>query len=221
MTTTYRIALIPGDGIGREVVPEGVKVLEKIAVRFSIAFAWDEFDWSCERFDKCGAMMPTDGIRQIADHDAIFLGAVGYLGVPDHVSLWGLLIPVRREFRQYINLRPVRLFEGVPCPLTGRGPGDIDFYIVRENNEGEYSEVGGAVVCGYRSRDRGTGKRFYLCVANCCSSCYGELMNPSAVSLPTEFIQLDWEFGVPGELPFKPLWGADKVHSSESANENY
>ena len=134
MTKTYRIALIPGDGIGREVVPEGVKVLEKIADRFGIAFAWNEFDWSCERFDKCGAMMPEEGIRQISGHDAIFLGAVGFPGVPDHVSLWGLLIPIRREFRQYINLRPVRLFQGVPCPLAGRMPGDIDFYIVRENN---------------------------------------------------------------------------------------
>jgi tartrate dehydrogenase/decarboxylase/D-malate dehydrogenase len=143
LTTTYRIALVPGDGIGREVVPEGVKVLERIADRFGIAFTWDEFDWSCERFEKHGAMMPAGGMRQIAGHDAIFLGAVGFPGVPDHVSLWGLLIPIRREFRQYINLRPVRLFAGVPCPLAGRVPGDIDFYIVRENNEGEYSEVGG------------------------------------------------------------------------------
>ena len=148
MTTTYKIALVPGDGIGREVVPEGVKVLEKVAGRFGIAFAWDEFDWSCERFDKHGAMMPEDGIQQIAGHDAIFLGAVGFPGVPDHVSLWGLLIPIRREFRQYINLRPVRLFEGVPCPLAGRVPGDIDFYIVRENNEGEYSEIGGRLYAG-------------------------------------------------------------------------
>ena len=148
MTTTYKIALVPGDGIGREVVPEGVKVLEKVAGRFGIAFAWDEFDWSCERFDKHGAMMPEDGIQQIAGHDAIFLGAVGFPGVPDHVSLWGLLIPIRREFHQYINLRPVRLFEGVPCPLAGRVPGDIDFYIVRENNEGEYSEIGGRLYAG-------------------------------------------------------------------------
>jgi tartrate dehydrogenase/decarboxylase/D-malate dehydrogenase len=148
MTTSYRIALVPGDGIGREVVPEGVKVLEKIADRFRIALAWDEFDWSCERFASCGAMMPEDGINQIATHDAVFLGAVGFPGVPDHVSLWGLLIPIRREFRQYVNLRPVRLFEGVPCPLTGRAPGDIEFYIVRENNEGEYSEIGGRLYAG-------------------------------------------------------------------------
>ena len=148
MKTTHRIAVIPGDGIGREVVPEGLRVLEKVADRFDIAFVWDEFDWSCERFHRQGAMMPADGIRQIADHDAIFLGAVGFPGVPDHVSLWGLLIPIRREFRQYVNLRPVRLFEGVPCPLAGRAPGEIDFYIVRENNEGEYSEVGGRIYAG-------------------------------------------------------------------------
>ena len=148
MTTTYRIALIPGDGIGREVLPEGLKVLERIADRFGIAFVWDEFDWSCERFAKRGSMMPEDGIQQIEDHDAIFLGAVGFPGVPDYVSLWGLLIPIRREFQQYINLRPVRLFQGVPCPLAGRAPGDIDFYIVRENNEGEYSEVGGRMYTG-------------------------------------------------------------------------
>ena len=148
MTTTYRIALVPGDGIGREVVPEGVKVLEKIADRFGLAFVWEELDWSCERFARCGAMMPEDGIRQIAGHDAVFLGAVGFPGVPDHVSLWGLLIPIRREFRQYVNLRPVRLFEGVPCPLAGRVQGDIDFYIVRENNEGEYSEIGGRLYAG-------------------------------------------------------------------------
>jgi len=144
----YRIAVVPGDGIGREVVPEGIKVLERLAVRFGITFVWDEFDWSCERFARHGAMMPDDGIERIAGHDAIFLGAVGYPGVPDHVSLWGLLIPIRREFHQYINLRPVRLFEGVPCPLAGRTPGDIDFYIVRENNEGEYSEIGGRLYAG-------------------------------------------------------------------------
>jgi tartrate dehydrogenase/decarboxylase/D-malate dehydrogenase len=148
MKTEYRIALVPGDGIGREVVPEGIKVLEKLGERFGLAFNWDEFDWSCERYARHGMMMPEDGIEQISQHDAIFLGAVGFPGVPDHVSLWGLLIPIRREFQQYINLRPVRLFEGVPCPLAGRKPGDIDFYIVRENNEGEYSEIGGRLYAG-------------------------------------------------------------------------
>ena len=147
-TKHYRIALVPGDGIGREVVPEGVKVLEKIGARFGITFDWQEFDWSCERYARTGRMMPEDGIEQLSGHDAIFLGAVGFPGVPDHVSLWGLLIPIRREFHQYVNLRPVRLFDGVPCPLAGRQAGDIDFYIVRENNEGEYSEIGGRLYQG-------------------------------------------------------------------------
>lgn len=138
-----KIAVIPGDGIGHEVVPEGIKVLEAAARRFDLAFKFTEYDWSCERFHKTGAMMPDDGLAQIRDSDAVFLGAVGFPGVPDHVSLWGLLIPIRREFQQYINLRPVRLFEGLPCPLAGRRPGDIDYWIVRENNEGEYSAVGG------------------------------------------------------------------------------
>ncbi len=138
-----QIAVIAGDGIGNEVVPEGIRVLEAAGRRFGIEFKWDEHDWSCERFKKKGAMMPEDGLQRIAKHDAIFLGAVGFPGVPDHVSLWGLLIPIRRGFQQYINLRPVRLFKGLPCPLAGRKPGDIDYYIVRENNEGEYSAVGG------------------------------------------------------------------------------
>ena len=138
-----KIAVIPGDGIGHEVVPEGLKVLEAAGHRFDLAFDFTDYDWSCERFHKTGAMMPEDGLEQIRDSDAVFLGAVGFPGVPDHVSLWGLLIPIRREFHQYINLRPVRLFEGLPCPLAGRKPGDIDYWIVRENNEGEYSAVGG------------------------------------------------------------------------------
>jgi tartrate dehydrogenase/decarboxylase/D-malate dehydrogenase len=139
----YKIAVIPGDGIGKEVVPEGIRVMDTIGGKLGINFTWDEFDWSCEVYAKTGQMMPDDGLDQIRGHDAIYLGAVGFPGVLDHVSLWGLLIPIRREFRQYVNLRPVRLFEGVPCPLVGRKPGDIDFYVVRENNEGEYSEIGG------------------------------------------------------------------------------
>jgi tartrate dehydrogenase/decarboxylase/D-malate dehydrogenase len=139
----YRIAVIPGDGIGKEVVPEGIQVLEKAGGRFGVEFQWDDFDWSCERYHNVGAMMPEDGLDRLRDHDAIYLGAVGFPGVPDHVSLWGLLIPIRRSFRQYVNLRPVRLFEGVSSPLAGRAPGDIDFYVVRENVEGEYSEIGG------------------------------------------------------------------------------
>lgn len=148
MSKSYKIAVVPGDGIGTEVMPEGIKVLEKVGGRFGVSFQWDEVDWSCERFHKTGAMMPDDGLKQIENHDAIFLGAVGFPGVPDHVSLWGLLIPIRRDFKQYVNLRPVRLFDGVPCPLAGRAPGDIDFYIVRENNEGEYSEIGGKLYAG-------------------------------------------------------------------------
>lgn len=139
----HSIALIPGDGIGKEVIPEGVRVLEKVASRHQIDISWKEFDWSCEHYLKTGTMMPEDGIDQLAKHDAIYLGAVGYPTVTDHVSIWGLLIPIRREFDQYVNLRPVRLFDGVPCPLANKKPGDIDFYVVRENVEGEYSMIGG------------------------------------------------------------------------------
>ena len=142
---TYRIAVIPGDGIGKEVIPEGIKILETLATHFNISFQWDELDWSCEHYVKTGKMMPNEGLQHIAHKDAIFLGAVGFPGVPDHISLWGLLIPIRRTFHQYINLRPVRLFEGVPCPLAGRKTEDIDLMIVRENNEGEYSEIGGRI----------------------------------------------------------------------------
>ena len=143
MSSSYRIAVIPGDGIGKEVVPEGIRVLETISSAFDISFEWQHFDWSCERYLETGSMMPTDGIEQLSGFDAIFLGAVGFPTVLDHVSLWGLLIPIRREFQQYINLRPVRLFEGMQCPLVGKKPGDIDFYVVRENCEGEYSNIGG------------------------------------------------------------------------------
>ncbi len=144
----YKIAVIPGDGIGTEVVPEGIRVLEAIGDRFGLGFDFEHFDWSCERYHETGAMMPADGIDRLADFDSIFLGAVGYPGVPDHVSLWGLLIPIRREFEQYINLRPVRLFDGAACPLAGKKAGDIDFYVVRENCEGEYSNVGGRLYAG-------------------------------------------------------------------------
>ncbi|MBT7943150.1 MAG: tartrate dehydrogenase [Alphaproteobacteria bacterium] len=144
----YKIAAIPGDGIGKETVPQGIRILDAVARRFDISFQWDTFDWSCETYTKTGRMMPEDGLQQIAGHDAIYLGAVGFPGVADHVSLWGLLIPIRREFQQYVNLRPVRLLEGVPCPLVGRAPGDIDFWVVRENNEGEYSEIGGRMYAG-------------------------------------------------------------------------
>jgi tartrate dehydrogenase/decarboxylase/D-malate dehydrogenase len=148
VTKTYKIAAIPGDGIGREVVPEGMRVIEAAARRHGFAVTWQEFDWSCERFTRTGRMMPEDGMQTLAGFDAIYLGAVGYPGVPDHVSLWGLLIPIRRGFRQYINLRPVRLLAGIESPLKNRHPGEIDFYVVRENNEGEYSEIGGRLYAG-------------------------------------------------------------------------
>ncbi len=142
------IAVIAGDGIGREVMPEGIRVLEKAAARFGLDLAFDERDWSSDRYARTGRFMPEDGLESIANHAAIFLGAVGWPTVPDHVSLWGLLIPIRRHFDQYVNLRPVRLFEGVKCPLADRKPGEIDFWIVRENVEGEYSEIGGRLYAG-------------------------------------------------------------------------
>jgi tartrate dehydrogenase/decarboxylase/D-malate dehydrogenase len=140
---SFSIAVIAGDGIGKEVVPEGIRVLEAAGRRFGFQFNWHEFDWSCETFLKTGKMMPPDGLQQLRPFDAIFLGAVGHPSVADHVSLWGLLIPIRRTFRQYVNLRPVRLFEGIETPLKNWKPGEIDFCIVRENNEGEYSDIGG------------------------------------------------------------------------------
>jgi tartrate dehydrogenase/decarboxylase / D-malate dehydrogenase len=144
----FKIAVIPGDGIGKEVVPEGIRVLEAAAQRFGFSFEWREFDWSCETYVQTGKMMPTDGLEQLRPFDGIFLGAVGHPDVPDHISLWGLLIPIRRTFRQYVNLRPVRLFEGIETPLKHWKPGDIDFSIVRENNEGEYSNIGGRLYEG-------------------------------------------------------------------------
>src|SRR3990172_557994 len=144
----YKIAVIPGDGIGKEVVPEGLRVLEAAGKKINIRFRWDRFPWSCEHYSKTGQMMPDDGLAQIRNHDAIFLGAVGYPGVPDHVSLWGLLIPIRRQFDQYANIRPVRLMPGIRSPLAGRVLGGIDFIVVRENTEGEYSSIGGRIYDG-------------------------------------------------------------------------
>jgi len=145
---SFRIAVIPGDGIGKEVVPEGIRVLEAAGKRFGLSFEWRGFDWSCERYAKTGAMMPADGLEQLRPFDAIFLGAVGDPAIPDHLSLWGLLIPIRRGFRQYVNLRPVRLLPGIESPLKNWQPGQIDFAIVRENNEGEYSNIGGRIYQG-------------------------------------------------------------------------
>ena len=148
MTHHHRVAVIAGDGIGREVMPEGIRAMDAAGSRFDISFDWQAFDWSCETWHKTGRMMPADGIEQLAGFDAIYLGAVGYPGVPDHVSLWGLLIPIRREFDQYVNLRPCKLMSGVPCPLRSDLARDIDFWVVRENVEGEYSEVGGRLFEG-------------------------------------------------------------------------
>jgi tartrate dehydrogenase/decarboxylase/D-malate dehydrogenase len=147
----YKVAVIPGDGIGSEVVPEGIRALDAAASRFGFSFEWDEKDWSCDRYITTGRFMPYDGIEQIQGHDAIYLGAVGDPRVPDHVSLWGLLIPIRRMMRQWVNLRPVRLMPGIPTPLRDRGPEDIDFVVVRENSEGEYSEIGGRRDAGTRA----------------------------------------------------------------------
>jgi tartrate dehydrogenase/decarboxylase / D-malate dehydrogenase len=140
---THDIALIPGDGIGKEVVAEARRVLEQAGEIWDFDFEWTEYEWGCEYYAETGRMMPEDGLERFRQHDSIFLGAVGYPGVPDHVSLWGLLIPIRRSFEQYINLRPVKLFEGLRSPLADVGPQDIDLVVVRENNEGEYSEIGG------------------------------------------------------------------------------
>ena len=143
MTRTHRIAVIPGDGIGKETVPEGMRVLHAAATRFGFALQAVEYDWSCETWHRTGRMMPEDGIDMLRGADAIFLGAVGFPGVPDHVSLWGLLIPIRRVFDQYVNMRPCRLMPGLASPLAGRTAADIDFIVVRENTEGEYSAIGG------------------------------------------------------------------------------
>jgi tartrate dehydrogenase/decarboxylase/D-malate dehydrogenase len=146
----YRIAVIPGDGIGTEVVPEGLRVLDAAAAKFGIDLHFGHFDFaSCDYYARHGQMMPADWKDRIGGHDAIFFGAVGWPAtVPDHISLWGSLIQFRREFDQYVNLRPVRLMPGVPSPLAGRKPGDIDFYVVRENTEGEYSSIGGRMFPG-------------------------------------------------------------------------
>lgn len=150
MTRTFKIAVIPGDGIGQEVMPEGLRVLEAAARRFQLDLQFTHIDWaSCDYYQQHGQMMPDDWKAQLQGMDAIFFGAVGWPDtVPDHVSLWGSLLKFRREFDQYINLRPVRLFEGVPCPLAGRRPGDIDFLVVRENTEGEYTNLGGIMYAG-------------------------------------------------------------------------
>ncbi|MBP7647777.1 MAG: tartrate dehydrogenase [Comamonas sp.] len=150
MSTVKKIAVIAGDGIGKEVMPEGLRALQAAAQRFNLPLEFHHFDWAhCDYYAEHGQMMPDDWKAQLSGMDAIFFGAVGWPAtVPDHISLWGSLLKFRREFDQYINLRPVRLFEGVPCPLAGRKPGDIDYYVVRENTEGEYTALGGIMFEG-------------------------------------------------------------------------
>ena len=139
----HRIAVIAGDGIGREVTPAALEVLEAAGRAHGFALDLIEHPWGCDYFVETGRMMPVDGLDSMRDSDAIFLGAVGRPDVPDHISLWGLLIPIRRTFRQYVNLRPIRLWPGIPSPLRDVTPEQVDMVIVRENNEGEYSEIGG------------------------------------------------------------------------------
>jgi tartrate dehydrogenase/decarboxylase/D-malate dehydrogenase len=150
VTNRLKIAAIPGDGIGKEVMPEGLRALEAAARRFRLGLDFTHIEWaSCDYYARTGAMMPEDWKSRLDGMDAIYFGAVGWPAtVPDHISLWGSLLRFRREFDQYINLRPVRLFEGVPCPLAGRKAGDIDFYVVRENTEGEYTNLGGRIFEG-------------------------------------------------------------------------
>ncbi|MEQ1649131.1 MAG: tartrate dehydrogenase [Hyphomicrobiaceae bacterium] len=149
-SNSYRLAVIPGDGIGKEVMPEGIRVLEAVAKKYKFSVQLDHFDFaSCDYYEKHGKMMPDDWKQKIGGHDAIYFGAVGMPSkLPDHISLWGSLILFRREFDQYVNLRPVKLMPGVKAPLAGRKPGDIDFFVVRENTEGEYSSVGGKMFPG-------------------------------------------------------------------------
>jgi tartrate dehydrogenase/decarboxylase/D-malate dehydrogenase len=157
MAKAYKIAVIPGDGIGVEVMPEALRVLDAATQRFGVSVEYRHIEWaSCDYYAKHGQMMPDDWKQQLQDCDAILFGAVGWPDtVPDHISLWGSLLKFRREFDQYINLRPARLFEGVPSPLANRKAGDIDFWIVRENTEGEYSSVGGVMF-------EGTDREFVL-----------------------------------------------------------
>jgi tartrate dehydrogenase/decarboxylase/D-malate dehydrogenase len=145
----HRIAVMPGDGIGKEVVPEGLRVLEAVARKFSVDFEFTHFDWNCDYYTKHGRMMPEDWFDQLQGFEAVYYGAVGWPAtVPDHVSLWGSLIQFRRRFDQYVNLRPCKLMPGIPSPLANKKPGDIDFVVVRENTEGEYSSVGGRMFEG-------------------------------------------------------------------------
>src|SRR3954467_970011 len=140
---SYRVAVVPGDGIGREVTPAALEVLAATGERYGFGLEATEYPWGCDYFVEHGRMMAADGLERLRDSDAILLGAVGRPDVPDHISLWGLLIPIRRAFHQYVNLRPVKLWPGIASPLRDATPETVDMVIVRENVEGEYSEVGG------------------------------------------------------------------------------
>ena len=146
--TTYRVANIPGDGIGNEVVPAAIRALETVAGRFGFRFEWEPFPWGSEYFLAHGRMMPADALDLLRPLDAIFFGAVGDLRLQDNVTLNGLLLPIRRGFDQYACVRPAVLYPGVRCPLAGRQGGDIDFVVVRENTEGEYAQIGGLLYAG-------------------------------------------------------------------------
>jgi len=143
MGASYRIAVIPGDGIGREVTPAAMRVLDAVADLSGLSIARVEYPWGCDYYRETGRMMPADGLERLRESDAIYLGAIGHPSVPDHVSVWELILPIRQRFEQYVNLRPMRLMPGVSCPLAGRTPQDIDMVCVRENSEGEYAGLGG------------------------------------------------------------------------------
>ena len=146
--STYRIAVIPGDGIGTEVTPAAIRVLEAAAAQAGVRFEWEHFPWGSEHYFAHGRMMPEDGLDRLRPFDAIFFGAVGDPRIQDNVTLNGLLLPIRRGFDQYACVRPAVLYPGVRCPLAGRAPGEIDFVVVRENTEGEYAQVGGQLYSG-------------------------------------------------------------------------
>jgi tartrate dehydrogenase/decarboxylase/D-malate dehydrogenase len=145
---TVKVAVIAGDGIGREVMPEGQRVVEAALRRSGVAIEWTAFDWNCDYYLKHGQMMPDDGVEQVRPYDAIYLGAVGWPSVPDHISTWDLILKLRRGLGLYVGLRPARLLKGITSPLVGRTAKDIDFVIVRENSEGEYSSAGGRLFQG-------------------------------------------------------------------------
>src|SRR2546430_16982645 len=143
-----RVAVIAGDGIGQEVIPAGIEVVKEAAAACGAIVEFTEFPWGCDFYRQHGKMMAEDGFERLQDYDAIYLGAIGDPSVPDHISVWQLILPIRQRFDQYVNLRPMRLLPGVRGPLAGRAPADIDMICVRENSEGEYAGVGGRLHVG-------------------------------------------------------------------------